>query len=108
MRAGLCDDAFDPVRVAAIDPCIRVAFVQEPGIVEEAIEPPASCASHETSVSRSIARSSILFDIEDPNLGVPSCCDHGPVIGVWHKFYREYVLRVARVDARIEGEWSGL
>jgi hypothetical protein len=36
--------------MTAIDPCIRVFFIQKLGVAEEIVEFPASCASGEASI----------------------------------------------------------
>jgi hypothetical protein len=68
MRARFGYDALDPVRMAAIDPRIRVSFIQKLGVAEEIVEPSASSASGEARVCRGVARRSPLFNVKDPDL----------------------------------------
>ena len=39
-----------------------------------------------------------MFQIEDPDLSVACCCDHGPILAVRHELDREDVLSVTRSD----------
>lgn len=43
-------NALDSVRMTAIDPCIRVSFIEKLGVAEEIVESSASCASGEASI----------------------------------------------------------